>query len=87
MKGFVHHNIMKSTRQVMVMSVLEIVINNGMYITAIFTLNTVNIIMNPLNDAEKNYLKKYVSCGTTGKGHSLRLVKRLLQKAFFRFKS
>ena len=26
MKGFVHHNIIKSTRQVMVMSVLEIVI-------------------------------------------------------------
>ena len=64
------------------LAVLEIVINNGMYITAIFTLNTVNIIMNRLTMQIKNYLKKYVSCGTINKEHSLSLVKRLCKKHF-----
>ena len=34
MKGFVHHNIIKSTRQVMVMSVLEIVIISAGFMPA-----------------------------------------------------
>ena len=64
------------------LAVLEIAINDGMYITAIFILNTVKTNMNRLMMKIKNYLKKYVSCGTINKEHSLRLVKRLCKKHF-----
>ncbi len=64
------------------LAVLEIAINDGMYITAIFILNTVKTNMNRLMMKIKNYLKKYVSCGTIKKEYSLSLVKRLCKKHF-----
>ena len=64
------------------LAVLEIAINDGMYITAIFILNTVKTNMNRLMMKIKNYLKKYVSCGTPGKEHSLHLVKWFCKKHF-----